>query len=69
MCIYRCDITDILLEMDRMLRPEGTVIFRDEADMIGKIKRIAQRMRWKTKTVDHESGPLIGEKILVAVKS
>lgn len=52
-----------------MLRPEGTVIFRDEADMIGKIKRIAQRMRWKTKTVDHESGPLIGEKILVAVKS
>ncbi|XP_071695788.1 probable methyltransferase PMT17 [Rutidosis leptorrhynchoides] len=65
----RCDITDILLEMDRILRPEGTVIFRDEVDVIGKIKSIAERMRWKLKTVDNESGPLNEEKILVAVKT
>lgn len=57
------------MEMDRILRPEGTVIFRDEVDVIGKIKSIAERMRWKLKTVDHESGPLNAEKILVAVKS
>ena len=69
MYVYRCDITDILLEMDIILRPEGTVIFRDKADMIGKIKGIAERMKWNTKTVDDESGSLDTEKMLVAVKS
>ncbi|XP_023758934.1 probable methyltransferase PMT17 [Lactuca sativa] len=65
----RCDITDILLEMDRILRPEGTVVFRDEADVIEKIEKIAQRMRWNTKNVDQESGQFAMEKILVAFKS
>ncbi|KAM0027865.1 putative S-adenosyl-L-methionine-dependent methyltransferase [Helianthus debilis subsp. tardiflorus] len=65
----RCDITDILLEMDRILRPEGTVVFRDEPDLIRKIKSIAERMRWNTKTVDPESEPHNGEKILVAIKT
>ncbi|PWA58507.1 S-adenosyl-L-methionine-dependent methyltransferases superfamily protein [Artemisia annua] len=54
---------------DRILRPEGTVIFRDKADMIGKIKGIAERMKWNTKTIDDESGSLDTEKTLVAVKS
>ena len=54
--------------MDRILRPEGAVIFRDEVDTLMKVKRIIGRMRWNTKMVDHEDGPLVPEKILVAVK-
>lgn len=54
--------------MDRILRPEGAVIFRDEVDVLIKVKKIAGGMRWDTKLVDHEDGPLIPEKILVAVK-
>ena len=65
---YRCNIEDILLEMDRILRPEGAVIFRDEVDTIIKVKKIIGGMRWDTKMVDHEDGPLVPEKILVAVK-
>ncbi|KAF3969745.1 hypothetical protein CMV_006498 [Castanea mollissima] len=64
----RCDAEDILLEMDRILRPEGAVIFRDKADVLIKVKRIVQGMRWNTKMVDHEDGPLVPEKILFAVK-
>uniref|UniRef100_A0A803PPH5 Methyltransferase n=1 Tax=Cannabis sativa TaxID=3483 RepID=A0A803PPH5_CANSA len=30
----RCDITYVLLEMDRILRPEGTVIFRDTVEIL-----------------------------------
>ncbi|KAK1438580.1 hypothetical protein QVD17_04389 [Tagetes erecta] len=65
----RCDITNILLEMDRILRPEGSVVFRDEEDVIKKIKSIVKRMRWNIKTIDQESGSLNGERVLVAVKS
>ncbi|KAK7304618.1 hypothetical protein VNO77_42502 [Canavalia gladiata] len=63
-----CNAEDILLEMDRILRPEGAVIFRDQADVLMKVKRIARGMRWNTKMVDHEDGPLVSEKVLYAVK-
>lgn len=65
----RCDITYILLEMDRILRPEGTVIFRDTVEMLVKIQAITEGMRWKSQIMDHESGPFNPEKILVTVKS
>ncbi|KAJ6332663.1 hypothetical protein OIU77_008678 [Salix suchowensis] len=65
----RCDITHILLEMDRILRPEGTVIFRDTVEVLVKIQTITNGMRWKSQIMDHESGPFNPEKILVAVKT
>ncbi|KAF3431453.1 hypothetical protein FNV43_RR26184 [Rhamnella rubrinervis] len=64
----KCNAEDILLEMDRILRPEGAVIFRDEVDVLIKVKKLIGGMRWDTKMVDHEDGPLVPEKILVAVK-
>ncbi|XP_015895102.1 probable methyltransferase PMT2 [Ziziphus jujuba] len=64
----KCNMEDILLEMDRILRPEGAVIFRDEVDVLIKVKKTVGGMRWDTKMVDHEDGPLVPEKILVAVK-
>ncbi|XP_039114342.1 probable methyltransferase PMT17 [Dioscorea cayenensis subsp. rotundata] len=64
----RCDITYILLEMDRILRPEGTVIFRDTVDVLVNIQKIAQGMRWNCRIMDHESGPFNPKKILFAVK-
>lgn len=65
----RCDITYILLEMDRILRPEGTVVFRDTVEVLVKVKELTEGMRWKGQIMDHESGPFNPEKILVAVKS
>jgi hypothetical protein len=59
---------DILLEMDRILRPEGSVIFRDDVDYLIKIKVIIDAMQWDSRIVDHEKGPHEREKILVAVK-
>lgn len=59
---------DILLEMDRILRPEGAIIFRDDVDVLIKVKRMVGGMRWNTKMADHEDGPLVAEKILFAVK-
>ncbi|KAL6969590.1 hypothetical protein U1Q18_029302 [Sarracenia purpurea var. burkii] len=64
----KCSFEDILLEMDRILRPEGAVILRDEVDVLVKVKKIAGGMRWDTKLTDHEDGPFVPVKILVAVK-
>ncbi|KAL9226223.1 hypothetical protein vseg_002059 [Gypsophila vaccaria] len=64
----KCNFEDILLEMDRILRPEGAVIIRDEVDMLVKVKKIVAGMRWDTRMVDHEDGPLVSEKILIVVK-
>jgi len=55
--------------MDRLLRPEGTVIFRDAVEVLVKVQGIADRMRWKSRILDHESGPFNPEKILVAEKT
>lgn len=64
----RCSAEDILLEMDRILRPEGAVIIRDHVGVLMKVNTVAQGMRWKTKMEDHEDGPLVSEKVLFAVK-
>lgn len=54
--------------MDRILRPEGAVIFRDSVETLVQIKSIIERMRWKSQMKDNEDGPFNSEKILVAVK-
>jgi len=59
---------DILLEMDRILRPEGTVILRDDFEILLKVQRTVKGMRWKTLLANHEDSPNIPEKVLFAVK-
>ncbi|KAI4328734.1 hypothetical protein L6164_021067 [Bauhinia variegata] len=65
---YRCEMGDILLEMDRILRPTGTVILRDDVDVLLKVKSIAEAMQWNARITDHEKGPHEREKILLAAK-
>jgi len=61
-------VGDILLEMDRILRPEGAVILRDSVDVLNKVRSTVSGMRWKSKLLDHEDGPHVLEKILISVK-
>ncbi|CAL9127574.1 unnamed protein product [Musa textilis] len=41
-----CSVEDLLIEMDRMLRPLGFVIIRDKVPMINHIKRFLTALRW-----------------------
>ncbi|MCD7469459.1 hypothetical protein HAX54_008510 [Datura stramonium] len=65
----RCEMEDILLEMDRILRPEGNVIIREDVDTLVEVKKIADGLNWDSLIVDHEDGPMEREKLLFAVKS
>ena len=59
---------DILLDIDRILHPEGTVILQDDVEILLKVQRRVKGMRWKTLLANHEDSPNIPEKVLFAVK-
>lgn len=59
---------NIVIEMDRILRPQGSIIFRDDVDMLVKIKNLMDTMQYDTRIVEHESGPYMRVKILLASK-
>ena len=54
--------------MDQIFRPEGAVNNRDAVDVLNKVQKIVRGIRWDFKLTDHEDGPLVPEKILIAVK-
>ncbi|KAG0453289.1 hypothetical protein HPP92_025953 [Vanilla planifolia] len=51
----RCHLVDLLLEMDRILRPIGTVIIQDSNEVVENIRRFSKAMRWKIEA--HETDP------------
>lgn len=41
-----CSIEDLLIEMDRILRPDGVVIIRDKTSLINHIRKFVTALRW-----------------------
>ncbi|KAF8380307.1 hypothetical protein HHK36_027789 [Tetracentron sinense] len=64
----RCNLVDLMVEIDRMLRPEGTVVIRDSPEVIDKVGRVARAIRWTTTTYEKEPKSNGRDKILVATK-
>nr|GMC82767.1 probable methyltransferase PMT13 [Ipomoea batatas] len=64
----KCNLVDLMVEIDRMLRPEGSVVIRDSPEVIDKSERIAHAVRWTTSIYEKEPGSNGREKILVATK-
>lgn len=59
---------DLMVEMDRILRPEGTVVIRDSPETIDKVDRISRALRWRASVHEEISESHGKEKILVATK-
>ncbi|KAI3866303.1 hypothetical protein MKW98_007958 [Papaver atlanticum] len=59
----RCDIVDVTVEMDRILRPGGLVLVQDSLEMINKLSPIFRSLHWKTKL--YEDQFLVAKKVLV----
>lgn len=64
----RCNITVILLEMDRILRPGGLAYIRDAKSIIGEIKEITDMMGWTCYIRDTSEGPYASRKLLTCQK-
>ncbi|KAG9144682.1 hypothetical protein Leryth_021531 [Lithospermum erythrorhizon] len=56
----RCDIIDIAVEMDRVLRPGGILVLQDTFQMINMLSEVLQSLKW-TMTL-HQGQFLVGKK-------
>ncbi|XP_076954543.1 putative pectin methyltransferase QUA3 [Bidens hawaiensis] len=65
----RCNIVDVMVEIDRLLRPEGTVLVRDSPEFIAKVDRISSSLRWKSTIHNKEPESQGRDRILVATKT
>lgn len=65
----RCTLVDLMVEIDRILRPEGTMVVRDAPEVIDRVAHIAGAVRWKPTVYDKEPESHGREKILVATKT
>lgn len=66
--MIRCTLAEVMVEMDRILRPHGTVIIRDTPAVLKQVSKIAAAVQWKFQIFDSEPGSAGGENILVATK-
>ncbi|GMH22575.1 hypothetical protein Nepgr_024418 [Nepenthes gracilis] len=64
---HRCDIKYVLLEMDRILRPNGYAIIRESSYFVNAVATIAKAMRWGCRKEDTAYG-IEKENILICQK-
>lgn len=64
----RCEIKYMLLEMDRILRPNGHVIIRESVYFVDAVDIIAKGLRWNCQKQDTEYSNTEKEKLLICQK-
>ena len=63
----RCTLSNIVLEMDRLLRPFGIAVVRDDLRTLERIQEMAESARWIVRLFpDEKNSSSVG--VLVAVK-
>ncbi|XP_044492807.1 probable methyltransferase PMT5 [Mangifera indica] len=62
----RCDMMDLFLEMDRILRPEGWVVLSDNLGAIEMARSLATQIRWEARVIDLQNGS--DQRLLVCQK-
>ncbi|XP_024991653.1 probable methyltransferase PMT11 [Cynara cardunculus var. scolymus] len=64
----RCNISSIMLEMNRILRPGGRVYIRDSIMVIDELQEIGKAMGWHVTQRDTAEGPHASYRILTCDK-
>lgn len=63
-----CLLEDIMLEMDRILRPRGFVIIRDEESIISRIRELAPKFLWDVNSYQLQNQENRTESVLICRK-
>ncbi|KAJ4959645.1 hypothetical protein NE237_019555 [Protea cynaroides] len=61
-----CDVSDFLLEMDRILRPEGWAVLCDKVQAIEKTRKLVTQIRWDARVIELQNGD--DQRLLVCQK-
>ncbi|KAI3519964.1 hypothetical protein L1887_09184 [Cichorium endivia] len=65
----RCNITSIMLEMDRILRPGGRVYIRDSVSVVEELEEIGKAIGWRVAVRDTAEGPHASYRVLTCDKN
>lgn len=66
-----CSVQDLLIEMDRILRPKGFVIIRDKRSVVLSIRKFLPALHWDAVTkpnVEQDSGTGEDDAVLIIQK-
>ncbi|XP_052173631.1 probable methyltransferase PMT6 [Diospyros lotus] len=63
-----CLLEDIMLEMDRVIRPQGIIIIRDEESILSRIRTVAPKFLWDIESHVLESKQKKSEPVLICKK-
>lgn len=47
--ICRCKLLPVIAEVDRILRPQGTLIVRDNAETLEEVESMAKSLNWEVR--------------------
>ncbi|KAI3817773.1 hypothetical protein L1987_11571 [Smallanthus sonchifolius] len=64
----RCNISSILLEMNRILRPGGRVYIRDSVVVMDELQEIGKAIGWRVTVRDTAEGPHASYRVLICDK-
>ncbi|KAF4346731.1 hypothetical protein CsatB_018634 [Cannabis sativa] len=64
----RCNMTSIMFEIDRMMRPGGRAYIRDSISIITELQEIASALGWVPALHDTSEGPFASWKVLIGEK-
>ncbi|XP_044460932.1 probable methyltransferase PMT11 [Mangifera indica] len=64
----RCNMSTIMIEMDRMLRPGGHAYIRDSIDVMDELEEIANAMGWHVTMRETSEGPHASYRVLTGDK-
>lgn len=53
---FRCNLVGVMAEVDRILRPQGTFIVRDDMETIGEIEKMVKSMKWNVRMTHSKDG-------------
>lgn len=66
-----CSAEDLLIEMDRILRPKGFIIVRDKPSVVEFIKKYLQMLHWETLATadaDQDSEQEEDDRVLIIIQ-
>lgn len=50
-CSNRCNLKPLVVEVDRILRPEGYLIVRDDEEIISELETLFRSMQWEVRLI------------------
>ncbi|KAJ0928766.1 putative S-adenosyl-L-methionine-dependent methyltransferase [Helianthus annuus] len=63
-----CSLEDIMLEMDRLIRPQGYVIIRDDESILSRIRDLGPKFLWEVTSHALENQQGVSEPVLICQK-